>query len=263
MKRAHEAPVSIFDTIQNVTDYDYFLVHLFEENPGYWIHAIKAVNSKREVILDNSIFELGTAFEGDRYYYWINRLKPTWFIIPDVLEDYKATISKLDDWFSNYPTPAGMKTIGVIQGKTYDELVNCYKHVAPKVDKVAISFDYSYYKESIDDSITTNKYEKYMLGRIKLINDMLKDNIINTKKPHHLLGCALPQEFKAYKGMRWIDSVDTSNPIVHGINGIIYNENGLDSKVQTKLIEYINSEISSVQLANILYNVEMFKEFTT
>ena len=35
MKIAHEAPLSIFDDVQKVTDYDYFLVHLFEENSDY------------------------------------------------------------------------------------------------------------------------------------------------------------------------------------------------------------------------------------
>ena len=31
MKIAHEAPLSIFDRVQVLTDYDYALVHLFEE----------------------------------------------------------------------------------------------------------------------------------------------------------------------------------------------------------------------------------------
>ena len=36
MKIAHEAPLSIFDKVQAVTDYDYALVHLFEENEEYY-----------------------------------------------------------------------------------------------------------------------------------------------------------------------------------------------------------------------------------
>jgi hypothetical protein len=35
-KIAHEAPISIFSRIQEVTDYDYALVHLFEEREDYW-----------------------------------------------------------------------------------------------------------------------------------------------------------------------------------------------------------------------------------
>ena len=36
MKIAHEAPLSIFDKVQAVTDYDYALVHLFEESEEYY-----------------------------------------------------------------------------------------------------------------------------------------------------------------------------------------------------------------------------------
>jgi hypothetical protein len=107
-----------------------------------------------------------------------------------------------------------------------------------------------------------NKYAAWMFGRQQLLEDLLADGIINTNKPHHLLGCALPQEFKAYKNYKWIDSVDTSNPVVHGINGVHYDEqNGLNEKISTKLIEYINEEVSNTQLGMIKYNIEKFREF--
>ena len=36
IKIAHESPKSIFKTVQDFTDYDYALVHLFEEDPEYF-----------------------------------------------------------------------------------------------------------------------------------------------------------------------------------------------------------------------------------
>lgn len=215
MKIAHEAPTSIFAAVQRMTDYDYALVHLFEENRLYYRMFRDAVINGREVILDNSIFELGTAFDSDLYFKWIEELQPTYFIIPDVLEDTLGTLRSMDRWFSRYYTSSNIKSIGVIQGKTYDELVDCYKNVVPRVDKVAISFDYSYYNDSTEQLRPINKYAAWMFGRQKFINSMLDDGIIDVNKPHHLLGCGLPQEFIAYKNFNWIDSVDTSNPIVH------------------------------------------------
>ena len=53
-----------------------------------------------------------------------------------------------------------------------------------------------------------------MFGRIRMINRLLSDGIIDTTKPHHLLGCSLPQEFKAYRDLRWIHTIDTSNPVL-------------------------------------------------
>ena len=100
-----------------------------------------------------------------------------------------------------------------------------------------------------------------MLGRQKLLSELLNDGIIDTNKPHHLLGCGLPQEFIAYKDYKWIDSVDTSNPVVHGLNGVQYRPTGLDDKISTKLIEYMSEEVTDLQLEFIKGNIEQFRKF--
>jgi len=87
MKTFHEAPISIFNEVQQLTDGDYALVHLFEENDEYYNLFVDALKKGRTVILDNSIFELGSAFDTEKYIEWINKLKPTYYIIPDVLEE--------------------------------------------------------------------------------------------------------------------------------------------------------------------------------
>ena len=56
IKIAHESPKSIFNLVQKYTDYDYALVHLFEEDKEYLQYFKDAVAKGREVILDNSIF---------------------------------------------------------------------------------------------------------------------------------------------------------------------------------------------------------------
>ena len=62
IKIAHEAPKSIFNEMQKFTDYDYALVHLLEEDEEYLKLFEEAILKGREVILDNSIFELEEAF---------------------------------------------------------------------------------------------------------------------------------------------------------------------------------------------------------
>ena len=51
IKIAHESPKSIFDDVQKVTDYDYALVHLLEEDEQYLKHFQQAIKKGREVIL--------------------------------------------------------------------------------------------------------------------------------------------------------------------------------------------------------------------
>jgi hypothetical protein len=262
IKIAHESPTDLFDEVQRLTDYDYCLVHLLEQNSRYRDTFERAVKKGREVILDNSIFELEEAFEADRFALWVQRLKPTWYIVPDVLENAEKTMQQAADWFKNYSHVPG-KSIGVVQGKTYQEIKDCYRAMdeIAKVDMIAISFDYSYYSDSIPHP---NKYVSWMLGRVKLIGDLMRDNVINKDKKHHLLGCGLPQEFSFYKhnDYNFIYSLDTSNPVVYGIKGITYGPEGLWSKESQKLHELIDFPLDNLDINPILYNITKFRKLT-
>ncbi len=258
IKIAHEAPKSIFHEVEKVTDYSYALVHLFEEDPEYLKLFQDALANGREVILDNSIFELEEAFDAVKFAQWVQELKPTWYIVPDALEDVKKTIQQMTEWNYKYKNLPGKK-IGVVQGKTYEQIKTCYGYMdkIANVDMIAISFDYSYYTDTIPHP---NKYVSWMLGRVKLLGDLLRDSVINEEKPHHLLGCGLPQEFAFYKDYKWIYSLDTSNPVVHGIKGVEYREDGLWSKESQKLFELINHNVEDTN--TILYNINKFRWFT-
>lgn len=262
MKRFHEAPLCIFDEVQANTDGDYFLVHLFEENKTYWEKAVESVAKGRHTILDNSIFELGESFDSERFLYWVNKLKPTEYIIPDVLEDAVATFERIQRWNIDFKPRVEYdgKTIGVVQGRNYDEVAWCYSMIEPRVDKIAISFDYSFLCPEPDYTPET-RCEVFMRGRQRLLERLVKNRIINTSKPHHALGCFLPQEFKAYKDYRWLDSLDTSSPVIAGINCVEYNDEGLRVKDPTKVIEYMNSNLLPCQRRIIMENIEKFKEF--
>lgn len=262
---AHEAPKAIFREIQKRTDYDYALVHLFEEDPEYLQMFKDAVAKGREVILDNSIFELGTAFDPEKFLYWINELKPTWYIVPDALEDADQTITNMSEWLGLYKNrvTSGSKMIGVVQGKDYEDIRRCYQFMArgAKVDKIAISFDYSYYEKTVPHP---NKLVSWMLGRVKLLGDLRRDGVLREDVPHHLLGCALPGEgiFYSDGGFPWIESMDTSNPVVHGLKKIWYKGSlGLTTKASEKLYTLINSEVNLEQWSAMLHNITDFRVF--
>ena len=255
IKIAHEAPLSIFDKVQQITDYDYFLVHLFEENEEYLKKAQECVANGRETILDNSIFELGTAWDAGSFAYWVKAMKPTWYIVPDVLDQALPTIDLFNSFMDFYPDLPG-KAIGVAQGSSYDELVSCYEYMKndDRVDKIALSFDSPFFQEYEGD----NKYIKMMNARQDTLAKMLAEGVIDTSKQHHLLGCGLPQEFKAYVKYDWIDSLDTSNPVVHGIKDIFYDSNGLMNKASVKLYTMIDEDVNDAW-GTIEYNIKSFK----
>lgn len=264
IKVAHEAPITAFHDVQSYTDIDYALVHLIEENPKYRKLFEEAIAKGREVILDNSIFELGESFDEEKYLFWINKLDPTWYIIPDVLESRLGTAEKAKVWKNLYEhqVTASSKKIGVVQGTTYDELSQCYWYMDElmEVDMIAISFDYSWYEGAFPHP---NKYVSWMLGRVHFLSRMLSDGLINEKKPHHLLGASLPQEgmFYNHPDYSFIHSIDTSNPVVHGLFGIEYPKTGLWSKHSKKLFELIDHEITEDELDRVLDNITAFGRF--
>jgi len=229
-----------------------------EENEEYrdWFLTV----NKRfgaDVLLDNSIFELGESFDPEKYGYWLQKIKPNYYIIPDVLEDAQGTMMQWQKW-KEPPGTTALK-IGVVQGKTWQELVDCYRFMSEEADYIAISFDYSYYKYT---GAGRSKLEQWCTGRQRFIQDLIDKGYWNWSKPHHLLGCSLAREFKYYvdKSIANIRSVDTSNPIVAALKGLRYNSDlGLQEKPSTMLCNLINAEVDNDVYEDVLYNTRMFK----
>ena len=98
------------------------------------------------------------------------------------------------------------------------------------------------------------------MGRIMVISRMYKSKLIGNSDRVHLLGCALPQEFSYYADFPFIESIDTSNPIIHGLEGVKYKHLGLLTKSSTK-IDKMNKEINTETLYNINHNLSRFKLF--
>ena len=259
IKTFHEAPKSVFQTVQSMTDGDYALVNLFAEDEEYYQLFKDAVHKGREVILDNGVFELGEAWDADQFAGWVDKLQPTYYIVPDVLEDGIATVESFFKFINCYKGLPG-KILGVVQGRTKAEFIECYKAIEPYCDKVGISFDCSWYREGIKSS---NKWEQLAGGRLRTLIYMDDAGVINRSKPHHLLGVSLPQEMQHYKlyGWKWIDSVDTSNPVVHGLKRIMYASDGLHDKETQKLYTLINAQVDSMQLSAIMHNIRQFRRF--
>jgi hypothetical protein len=262
MKISHESPISLLNHSRSYNDYDYALVHLFDTDETYLKFFVDSLKQGRHVILDNSIFELGEAYDHEKFLYWVDYLKPTEYIIPDVLEDSIGTMNNAQEWKEKYwgKTPKSSKCIGVVQGKTYYEIVQCYKYLDKHigVDKLAFSFDYSYYREIAPHP---NKWMSFALGRIDLMNRLMNDGVINTSKPHHLLGCALPIEFMFYRqGFEWLETLDTSNPVVHGLLGIEYEPGGLTKKESIKLVDLLYRNTDQTDVDKIEHNVKIFRK---
>lgn len=281
---AHEAPLQIMKKVRSLTDYDYCLVHLLEESEEYRDFFFESKKMGRKIILDNSLYELGEAYNHDLFFNWVLELGPDEYIIPDVFQDYERNLESFEQFLGKFDTHSVRgKRIGVIQGKNYQELKDSYLFMSQHADKIAISFGYDYYwhqalENAKDDFDLANLYtsknnEKrikeiwkptaFATFRPKLLKQLIDDGVINYTKSHHLLGCGLPTEFINYTGDLYcfIESIDTSHPVLMGYNLKSYEYTAnLEHKMSEKMVDIFNNEISSTQLECIEDNINFFKE---
>lgn len=265
---SHESPISILEESKQYNDYDYALVHLFETQPEYLKFFKRSLAAGREVLLDNSIFELGKAFEPTKYIKYASELNPTFLIVPDVLEESAATISAWKKFNLDYNLKDYTEayTIGVVQGQSYQELVECYKFMADNADYIAISFDYSWYNKIAYSKRPgrLGHLDRWCAGRPHLIQRLVDDGVWDNTKPHHLLGASLAREFGTYTPVAKelnIRSLDTSNPVVAGLLGFRYMAGqGLTHKPSVMLADNITALVDEDMMEDILFNTSEFKK---
>jgi hypothetical protein len=259
MKVSHELPLSLTQYAYEWNNYDYCLPHLLDHSQQYKLFFQKAKKDKRFIIMDNGLFE-GIEHTNEDLLSKIEFLQPNLFIVPDAWNDSVSTLRSAKHWILNYGKKLhdlGIDLMAVCQGKTISELVITYqtlvdlgyKHIAFNHSSIA-------YQELGYDSSLKNQ----MYGRMEFIRQLVQHKIIRETYYHHLLGCSLPQEFMAYKDWKFIKSVDTSNPILVGAEGVRYTDSGINWKPKEKLAYYFEKDLSS-QKEDIIFNVNKFKSY--
>lgn len=262
-KISHESPICLFQESLNYNDYDYALVHLFEQNKTYYDFFENSIKSGRSVILDTSQFELGTNFDPEKYIFWINKLKPTYYIIPDVVDDAEKNIKSLYEWLEKYQhrVAYAATAIAVVHGSNYEDYKKSYIEANKNASFLAFNHASSCFTNETDKTDLPKEILRAE-GRFLTISKLEKDGILNQNKRHHLLGANLPQEIMFYRNKDYIYSIDTSNPVIHGIFGERYSEHGLHHKNNQLLADYIDVKLTHKQKTDILYNIKKFREFS-
>ena len=249
-KVSHEVPLQLLGESRSFNDYDYALVHLFEKYPDYFNFYKESLEKGRTVILDNSAYELGAPMKDDSYCSWIDALQPTEFVVPDYRDDYKKTIKAAFKWQHKYDH---ITKIGVVHGETYDDYCRCYLELLPLVNKIAFSYD-SFFDKYQDKNMTKADTRNFILYK------MIEDGILDVRRRHHLLGCLHPTEYARYRESPWVESVDTSNPIIYGMFEGRYPYKLDDYKKSShKVADYMEMRLTNRSIEDIKYNVAMFK----
>ena len=257
MKISHEVPLFLLEDSKRFNDYDYALVHLLDEDQDYVNYFIQAKQQGRYIILDNSLHELGEAYHDSGLLYWIEKLRPNEFIVPDVWQDANASIVNARKW-AQIELPKEVTKVAVVQAKGIREAITCYqtyKDLGYK--KIAFSYGANYY---LDHSSHPNKNLAKALGRIEIVSRLYNSKIINHTDRVHLLGCQVPQEFSWYKDMPFIETIDTSNPIMATIDGLSYTPTGLIEKPKANMNDHFYMSADEMDFDLLDHNINSFKK---
>jgi hypothetical protein len=256
IKISHEVPICLLEKSRMFNDYHYCLAHLLDQNEEYANFFFQRKEADDYIIMDNSLHELGEAYDRSRLMHLVNELKPNEFIVPDVWEDYTQSVVNAKEW-SKINLPKEVTKVAVVQAKSYEEAMKCYqtyKDLGYK--KIAFSYGASYYNDVYPH--INSDFGKAM-GRLWVINSLYKDRVISKKDRIHLLGTAMPFEFKFYNEMPFIESIDTSNPIMAALEGTKYTD-GQHPKPKLNMNEVQAWPLEKIDVDLVHYNVIRFRD---
>ena len=205
--------------------------NLLDQNEIYKNHFEKVKETGSYIIMDNSLHELGEAYDHERLRYWVSVIEPDEFIVPDVWMRCAETAAQAKYW-KQFKYPKKTKLTAVIQGKDKNDAYLCANLLTNLgYKKLCVSYGATWYNDFYPHS---NPDMGKALGRIRFVQGLLAlDHLKDVN--FHLLGCSIPQEFGWYDNNPRIESIDTSNPIMAALEGNLLWDNGLNKKP----IEYI------------------------
>lgn len=253
---SHEVPRHYYEFFKRFNDYDYALAHLFEYE-DYSEFFKNSLKESRIVFLDNSVFELGVAFDIHKFVQLSNELHQVnkfnlISIIPDVLDNTEETLENVKI-FKELSMP--VKTMGVLQGNTIKELKECYDEMKEKVDIIGVNHISKAFFTECGNNASGDVKSQERMKNCFLINSWAEED----NKWLHSLGVILPREAFILGGFKQFKSIDTSNPVIHGYQQIPY-ENVI-AKPNIKLNDIFQEKLNLNQIEHIITNMQKFRFF--
>ena len=260
MKISHEVPLCFLKESLKWNDYQYVLPHLIDQYPQYKTHMLEYREKPGSfIICDNGLFE-GVVHTTEDLLEKINLIRPDVFVVPDAWNDSTITNRNAKHWMMNFKSvlPEETNLMAVCQGNSIGELIITYQTLIDLGYKhIAINHSSAAYTNEFPEM---ERLKAQMYGRMAFLRKLVETGMLRKDIHHHLLGASLPQEFMAYTEWKWIKTVDTSNPILVGAEGIRYEDNGINFKPEHKLEHYFEMDLSD-RLDDIIFNVNKFKSY--
>lgn len=222
---AHEAPVEYIRLVQSRTDIDFALAHHVLANEEYR-KAYLYRDSGRQLILDNSFFELGSPISLPDLVKASFAVCADWVISPDVLGDFERTTAMLKETLK-YSFCGQLAA--VMSGRDASEIAECYR----------------FFEASGRVKMYCWAFGSDRVGAIKLLNSV--------GGRHHLLGFSTLDEIiecereLSKRGATNI-SLDTWKPVSAAHCGEVVRDAGRGTYKRPELGSIINTDLLQFNL---------------
>jgi len=218
-----------------------------------YLDFYKEKSKEKYVILDNGAFELGKSIPFKDLIALAKEIGAKEIVAPDIVHDCPGTIKYVTDLFVYLDEKNLINDYNIMvvpQGKTMEEILNCYNKLARFPTKIigvparVLPVKAQYHSEQL---------------RFTFLQTLAKNGLLK-KRYVHLLGLCAVQFVKAYrKGQRFfrVRSIDTSFPVVLGMIGKTFEQT--KKKPTMRLVYDVSLSKSTIQ--KIHHNIKWLKEY--
>lgn len=272
-----ELPKCILEHEDALNDYDFVLYHQYLKDETYRNNYLnkRKTHPDRMMILDNSAYEFfvsGEKFIEEDFIRVIKELKPTYYIVPDVLMDLQKTFENFARWIEIISTIPDSQPYFVPQGRTYDEFITCSCAMGsiiglknlPKNFCIPFHNDFFLDRNQLDDI----KIKRLIFGRRELTKDeeyaygrmVLMDKLTSLYPDYtfHMLGSHNPIEIRYYDIFDNIISFDSGYPVKLAISGVKLGEE--KEKPNVIIDDFYGTNLSDSVKELIIYNVNKMRD---
>ena len=272
IKISHEFPKNYYleGFTEDLVDYQYCLAHRFLSDATYRNYFYKYKDLGGEVYLDNSLYELGEAFDRSMYMKIICTLKPDYYFLPDVFNQTTSNIESQLSFFKNVDPVSYIdsKPVAVCHGMTPKDIISSFRilnSALPDYAMIAIPFgSHAWLNEEDDPKYLRKSKCEDDNARMAANRGIFLNRYYKTlrKRNIHLLGCKGLREIpfiNCLESTDFIRSIDTSLPVASALEG---NEIKMDYKPKFLIDKNFDMPVRNVDL--IRKNAEGFrKQFQT
>jgi len=236
MKIAHIGPISQLDLVEEYSDFFLAEAEFVLKSEVLTSFYRRMSESNHLVILDNGIWYAGDPLPTADLVEAAERIKATFIMAPDKIDDYKVTAQRTEEFISETLFPRS-QIIGVIQGSSMEEKFRCIDHFCELGLRLSLPANDTPEVAHLDNS-TLDSGTRIMLKRMFVLDQLEQvgygSYFKESDKLLFLTGLGNPIEV-AINSRSWIYGADSSACFQCGRNNVLFSRQFGCERPQVKL----------------------------